>query len=90
MHRGHHYLMAGIAVISVLLLHLSIWGLWLTGNQLYLLSLVCCLYTLLFASYHMIKHSRQTNVTHHEICVIFLEKLETIPDPLYAKVMNRS
>lgn len=85
------YLRGGI-LISTLLLHLSIWGLWQTGNPLYLFSMTCCLYTLLFSAYHLIKLILQSKDSSAQICVVIMHTNgEPQPhyDPLYVKVKNR-
>jgi hypothetical protein len=85
------YLMGGL-LISTLLLHLSIWGLWQTGNPLYLIALTCCLYTLLFSAHHFLTLILQRNNSPAQICVVVINKnSEPQPDydPLYFKVKNR-
>jgi predicted PurR-regulated permease PerM len=85
------YLIGGI-LISALLLHLSTWGLWLTHNLLYLFSMACCLCTLLFSTYQLIKHILQSKDSPAQICVVIMcssDEPDPYHDPLYVKVKNR-
>jgi hypothetical protein len=85
------YLKGGL-LISTLLLHLSIWGLWQTGNPLYLISLACCLCTLWFSIHHVLQIILQRNNSPAQVCVVIINPTnEPQPDydPLYSKVKNR-
>jgi len=88
MNRIQYPLMIAIAGISGLLLYLSFLGLGLTHNLFYLVSLGCCLYTLLFTAYLLLKPN-QPPTTSREIHVVVVHNFEPAPNPLWTKVMER-
>ena len=93
MDRIARYLTGGI-IITTLLLQLSICGLWQTDNPLYLLSLTCCLCTIGFTAYHLVLLRVHPQDSTTNICVVVVQisepDSEPFPDPLYAKVRERS